>query len=104
MNEELMKKVAELHNKVRELKVYDLQEAKRLYNYSLEFIPLLDQLTEFNVEAFKHIAASFNEKTKNYARQAYDAPEETDRNDAFYDGVIHLNNNINDSIESLNEL
>ncbi|MGV8877972.1 MAG: hypothetical protein ACOH2A_02965 [Sphingobacteriaceae bacterium] len=99
-----MKKLAELHNKVRELKVYYLQQAKLLYYYSLAFIPLLDQLTAFNEVAFEHIAASFNEKTKGYVRKAYEATAETDRNDAFYDGVIHLNNNINDAIESLNEL
>lgn len=103
MKEALMTKVAELHNHVRELKVYDLQEAKRLYDYSLAFIPVLDQLTEFNEGAFKHIADSFNDHTKIFCRQAYEAPDETVRNDAFYEGVIHLNNNINDSIEKLND-
>lgn len=103
MNEELMIKTAELHNKVRELKVYDFQEAGKLFDFSREFIPLLDQLMKYDNEKFHHIHTSFYRHTEKLCRQAFEYEKEEDRNDAFYEGVIHLNNNINDTIENLND-
>ncbi len=104
MKDQLLEELSVLHSKVAALKVYDTENANLLWHYGQEFEAMLTKLLTFNADKFKDISASYNKTSTESDSKILDIHDDTDNSAGFYDSVSHLNNNINDAIETVNGL
>lgn len=104
MKEQLLRELSLLHEKAAILKTYDLESAHTLRQYEQEFEVLLTRLLTFNADKFKTIAETYPHTTEQNAKTVLDTHDDTTNSAGFYDSVAHLNNCINDSIETVNGL
>ncbi len=104
MKNQLLEELSVLHQKVAALKVYDQENATLLRQYAQEFEALTTRLLTFDAEKFKDTAASFSKTSAQNTSTVLDVHDDTDNDSGFYDSVAHLNNNINDAIETLNSI
>lgn len=104
MKDQLLKELSLLHQKVAALKVYDQENAVLLRQYAQEFEALSTRLLTFDAERFKDISAAHLKTSAQNAGTVLDVHDDTDNSSGFYDSVAQLNNNINDSIETINSI
>lgn len=102
MKNQLLQELTTLHQKVADIKVYDRENASLLRKYAKEFEAILTNLLTFNSDKFKHTAADFQKTLPEGFHSEVDLHDDTTNDHGFYDNVAHLNNSINDAIETVN--
>lgn len=104
MKDQLLQELSLLHEKVAALKVYDNENANLLWQYGQDFEALLTKLLTFDPEKFEGISAGYMQTSTKTPKTVLDVHDDTDNGSGFYASVSHLNNNINDAIETVNSL
>lgn len=99
MNTKLNDRLVELHHQVAALKVYDAAAGTELNKHASEFENILAELMSMDPDKFRHVHHSFTEHTRGFCRKAAHGQSEHEKTDAFYNGVGHLNIDINHSLE-----